>query len=135
MLVVFAAVSFAQQITPKKSAEFYSARSKRQKKAANIMLIGGAACLAIDLLIPRGEVTQQGFIFTTQYKNSNIKADFASVGILSMLGSIPFYLLSGHNKRKAKAATVSLNNQKVLIPQQNVFLLKTQPGVTFKLKW
>ncbi len=134
MLLVLATVSFAQQVAPKNSREYFSLKSKKQKKAANILLIGGAACVAIGLLIPKGEVTDPGFIFTTEYKNDGIKGTFAGVGILSMLSSIPFYLLSAKNKRKANAATVSLNNQQVLFPQKNVFVFKTQPAVTFTLK-
>ncbi len=90
MLLVFAAVSFAQDVAPKQTREYYSVKSKKQKKAANIMLIGGAACVAIGILIPKGEVTDPGFIFTTEYKNDGIKGTFAGVGILSMLAVFPF---------------------------------------------
>ncbi len=134
LLFAIVIVSFAQPAVPKHSPEYYTTKSKNQKKVANIMLIGGAACTAIGILIPKGEVTDPGFIFTTQYKNDGIRGTFGGVGILSMLSSIPFYLLSAKNKRKANAATVSLNNQNVLFPQHNAFVFKTQPAVTFKLK-
>jgi hypothetical protein len=133
MLLVFAAVSVAQEVALKQTKEYYAVKSKKQKKTAKILLIGGAACVAIGFLIQKGEVTNPGFIFTTEYKNDGIKQAFVEGGILSMLGSIPFYLLSSKNKRKANAATVSINNQQVLFPQQNVFGFKTQPAVTFKL--
>lgn len=134
MLLLFASVSFAQEITPTQTREYYSVKSNKQKKVANILLIGGAACIAVGILIPKGEVTDPGFIFTTKHKNDGIRGTFAGVGILSMLGSIPFYLISSKNKRKANAATLSLNNEKILFPQQNVFVFKTQPAVSIKLK-
>ncbi len=134
--IVMATTSFGQQakslqpLTP----EDYLKKSKNQKKAANIMLIGGAACIAIGILIPKGEVTNPGFIFTTEYKNDGIRGNFIGVGILSMLSSIPFYLLSSKNKQKASIATVSINNQKMLFFQQNVRVFRMQPTVTFKLE-
>ncbi len=136
MLSIFmATTSFGQQNNSSQSftPEDYLKKSKNQKKAANIMLIGGAACIAIGILIPKGEVTNPGFIFTTEYKNDGIRGNFIGVGILSMLGSIPFYLMSSKNKRKESATTLSINNQKILFAQQNVLFFKTQPAVTFKV--
>ncbi len=134
--IVMATTSFgqlaksSQTLTP----EDYLKKSKKQRKTGNVLLIGGAACIAIGILIPRGEVTDPGFIFTTEYKNDGIRGNFVGVGILSMLSSIPFYLLSSKNKRNASVATVSINNQKMLFPQQNVLVFRTQPTVTFKVK-
>ncbi len=69
--------------------------------------------------IPRGKLVYDGiYIYafcTDEYKNDGIKGTFAVVGILSMLGSIPFYLAASKNKRRANAATVSINNQKISI--------------------
>ncbi len=106
-------------------------KSKSQKKTANILLAGGAIFTLTAFLIPRGEPTG-GFILG--YNNDGIKAVFGTVGFLSMLGSIPWYIVSSKNKRKANAATISFNNQKVLFPQQNTFVLKTQPALTLKIK-
>ncbi|MEO6583805.1 MAG: hypothetical protein ABIO05_05745 [Ferruginibacter sp.] len=134
--IVMANTSFGQQAKTSQpfAAENYLKKSKNQKKAANILMIGGAACIATAILIPKGEVTNPGFILTTEYKNDGIRGTFLGVGILSMLSSVPFYLLSAKNQRKASAATVSLNNQKVFLPHQNVFVFRTQVAVTFKLK-
>ena len=52
-------------------------------------------------------------------------------GAATALGSIPFFISSAKNARRA--AAISFNNQKILFPQQNTFVLKTQPTVTLKI--
>ena len=118
--------------TPNHSRDYYLKKSKNQKKAANILLAGGAVCILTAFLIPKGEVTNEGW-FYTEYSNDGIKSAFGGIGGLSILGSIPFYILSSKNKRKANAATISFNNHKVLSTQQNTFVLKTQPTLTLKI--
>lgn len=118
--------------TPNHSKDYYLKKSKSQKTAANILLAGGAACILTALLIPQGEETGDGYFFQG-HSNDGIKGTFGAVGFLSMLGSIPFYILSSKNNRKANAATISFNNQKVLFPQQNTLVLKTQPTLTLKI--
>ncbi len=107
-------------------------KSKNQKKAANILLAGGAVCILTAFLIPKGEEINN-FSFLTQYKNDGIRALFGLTGITSMLGSIPFYIVSANSKRKANAATLSFNNQRVLFPQRGTFVSKTQPTLTLKI--
>ncbi len=106
-------------------------KSKNQKKAANILLAGGAVCILTAFLMPKGEETSS-FLFT-QYKNDGIRALLGLTGITSMLGSIPFYIGSSNSKRKANAATLSFNNQRVLFPQRGTFVSKTQPTLTLKI--
>ncbi len=107
-------------------------KSKNQKKAAHILLAGGAVCILTAFLIPKGEETNVGS-FLTQYKNDGIRNLLGLTGITSMLGSIPFYIGSSNSKRKANAATLSFNNQRVLFPQRGTFVSKTQPTLTLKI--
>lgn len=131
LLFVFNLFSQAPAI-PNHSRDYYLKKSKNQKKTANILLAGGAVCILTAFLIPKGEVTNVGY-FTTEHSNDGIRGALGGVGGLSMLGSIPFYILSSKNKRKANPATISFNNQNVLSPQQNTFVLKTQPTLTLKI--
>ena len=54
----------------------------------------------------------------------------AAVGAGVALGSIPFFISSAKNKRRA--AAISFNNQKILFPLQRFLVLKTQRAVTLK---
>lgn len=56
---------------------------------------------------------------------------FAVSGIVITLSSIPYFISSGKNKRKA--ATVSFNNQKIVLPQIGGFIVKTQPAITLEI--
>jgi hypothetical protein len=133
-LLLFVLNTFSQApTTPNHSRDYYLKKSKNQKKAANILLAGGAVCILTAFLIPKGEEETNTGSFFREYKNDGIRSAFGGIGSLSMLGSIPIYILSSKNKRKANAATISFNNQKVLSPQQNTFVLKTQPTLTLKI--
>ena len=83
----------------------YLKKSKRQKTTANIMLLAGGASVAAG---------------TIMFMNNGLAADgsedkmlggvgLATVGVLSMVGSIPFYIISGNNKRKAMEFTGGIN--------------------------
>jgi len=131
-LLLFVLNLFGQAPTnPKHSRDYYLIKSKNLNKAANILLAGGAVCILTAFLIPKGEETSN--FFFTQRKNDGIRASFGLTGITSMLGSIPFYIVSAKNKRKANAATLSFNNQRVLFPQRGTFVSKTQPTLTLKI--
>ncbi len=124
--LLFVVKLFSQ--TPALSKDHYLRKSKNQKKVATILLAGGAASILTGALISRGE---PGFVFD---ENDGIKMTFVGIGTLSMLASIPFYIASSKNKRRANAATLSFNNQKVIFLQQNTFVLKMQPALTLKIK-
>ncbi len=136
LLLAFAAASFGQQSVQKQSStqDDYLKKSKTQKTIATILLVGGAASLLTGRLIPKGEF-EGGFIFTSSYKNDGIKSTLGGIGSLSMLASIPFYIASSKNKRRANAATFSFNNQKVIFPKQNTLVLKTQPTLTLNQRF
>ena len=79
-----------------------------------IFLGGGAALIVTSLVIPQGEPT--GFQidpisggFYEGHKNDGIKGALGLTGVVSMLGSIPFFIASGKNKRKARQASVVIN--------------------------
>lgn len=94
----------------KVDADLLLQKSKNKKKVAWIMAGGGATLLLTGIIIPRGEIIRDSFF--PEYKNDGIKSSFALTGMLSMLGSIPFFISSHHNKKKS--AYLSLNNEPVL---------------------
>ena len=112
----------------------YLRKSKKQKTTGWILLAGGAALLTTGLAIPEGEVT--GFNvypdWSDKHKNDNLKAAFSLTGILSMAGSVPFFIASSKNKLRSWT-TVSFANQRILLPRQSNFVVCAQPGLTLKI--
>jgi hypothetical protein len=137
LLFIFSAKTFSQQVNPSLTKQDYLQKSVKQKKAAWIMLGGGAALFATGLVFPKGE--SKGFTgsfygipnLVEEYENDGIKAGFMLVGSLSMLGSIPVFLASGRNKRKA--ASLSFKNE--IAPRINATCLSRQslPSINLKI--
>ena len=76
-----------------KDKEYYLQRSKNQKTAGMALLIGGGVAIGAGLLI--GNSSESSF------DDAATGAVIGGVGVLAMLGSIPLFIASGKNKRKA----------------------------------
>ena len=140
ILIAFAAVSFAQQSAPKQTLiqTDYLQKSKKQKKTAMIFLGGGAALIVASLVIPQGEPT--GFQidpitggFYEGHKNDGIKGALGLTGVVSMLGSIPFFIASGKNKRKARQASVFINMERAPVLQGMAFSTHSFPAAGVRI--
>lgn len=145
VLILFFAFTlpvFAQQITkvpPSLTKTYYLEKSKKQIKTAWIMIGGGAACFLTGVIIPKGE--SKGFTGSyygfpvEEYKNDGIKAAFGVGGVLSMLGSIPFFIASGKNKKRANRTTVFIDVQEIPslyqtgMQNQSTLILKVKIGI------
>ena len=135
LLLCFALTSFSQgKMQAGISKNDFLRKSKKQKTIGWIFLGGGAALVTTGLLIPEGDVT--GFSvypdWSDTHENDGIKAALSLTGVLSMLGSIPFFIASSKNKRRA-GTTVSFNSQRILLPRQSAFVTCVQPALTLKI--
>lgn len=95
-ILLFAVLSmtiqlFSQEIIKDKT--YYQAKSKRQKSAAFALLIGGGVAIGVGMLI--GNTSESTF------DDAATGVIIGGVGVLAMFGSIPLFLASGKNKRKA----------------------------------
>ena len=117
--------------THRVDADLLLQKSKNKKKVAWIMAGGGATFILAGSIIPRGEIKRYNVIFP-EYKNDGIKASFLLTGALSMLGSIPFFISSHHNKKKA--ASLSFRNERVQQINKSSLAYGTIPGVSLKFK-
>lgn len=136
MLIFISALSFSQQT--KTSAALtkqdYLQKSKKQKTTAWIFLGGGAALALIGVAIPEGDLTDELNPYCLCYyihENDGIKGALVLAGGLSMLGSIPFFIASGKNNRRAM--NVSFKNEPVPQIQNSSFVYRYIPSFTLKI--
>lgn len=126
MLLLFTVRVFGQE-TPSTefSKEYYLEKSKKQKTTGWVMLAGGAVITIVGLI---------GFSSTyddTSYSTTDAYGFMTVGGPLICLGSIPFFISSGSNAKKA--ATLSFSNQPILMPQQGSLVQNSQPSLSLKI--
>ena len=120
MLLILSATSFCQQTQSSKplTREEYLKKSKTQKIVGFVFLGAGA----ITLISVSGGNT-----------DFNTLGTLVVVGGLSTLASIPLFIASGRNKRKAKNASVSFNFEKIQFIQQSQLSFHSVPAISIKL--
>jgi hypothetical protein len=133
LLASVAVNCFGQQNTPGSiSRPDRLQKSKNQKKAAGILLCGGATLFAIGAVIPQGDekITPYGFggFTTIGHENDGIKGTLYLTGTLSMIGSAPLFFASGKNKRKALRASTSLIVEKAPAIQRASIVKRSYPA-------
>ena len=101
---------FEDSILKNSDYDFYMAKSSNKKTAAWIFLGGGSLCTAIGVLTFPKDYGLWGNSSSTE-KQAEFSSTITIIGIAAMLSSIPFFVSSGINKRKAKA---SISNKTTL---------------------
>jgi hypothetical protein len=134
-ICVFLSLSLSAQKTETKTMltkTDYLTKSKKQKNTAFILLGAGVAFIATGAIIPEGAETDDFLptCFCYANKNDGIKGAFIMAGGLSAIVSIPFFIASGKNKRRA--AAVSLNTEKINFPVKNMLVQATIPAISLK---
>ena len=131
-LLLFVIKSFGQTEAGRAvSKDYYLKKSKNQKTVAWCMLGGGVAMATIGLVLVDKQINDD----LSSFNNLGTAGGSAILGIAGIgtaLGSIPFFISSAKNARRA--ATVSFKNQKILLPVQNTFVLKFRPAITLKIE-
>jgi hypothetical protein len=105
----------------------YLKKSKNQKTAAWAMLAGGIAMASVG-----GILVYANFDLYTQNTAADVGGVLFVIGACSALGSIPFFISSSHNAKKA--ASISFKNQELFLPHGNPLYVKSQPAITLKIK-
>jgi hypothetical protein len=109
--------------------DYFLQRSKTQKKTGWIILGSGLGIAALGGIVQAAKENQG---------NGSWNFDFTGLWIAIgggcvSLSSIPFFISSGVNARKA--ATLTLSSQQVFIPQQNIYARTTVPSTTLKINF
>ena len=106
---------FSQQ----KAKGYFLERSKKQKRTAWILLGTGTAAIITGAIIDNSH----------QREVQSFTGGFIEVGgIICTLTSIPFFICSSKNKKRA--TTLTIKNQRILLPQNNSFALADQPSLS-----
>jgi len=136
LLTAMAHFSFSQQTstTTSKVETDYLKKSKKQKKIGWILIGSGAAMFVVSAIIPEGELTDEinyTCLCKNIHENDGIKGGFIVVGALSMLGSIPFFIASGKNKKRA--ASISFINERITQLVKSSFVYRSIPSLNLKI--
>ena len=120
MLLILSTTSFCQEAQPSTSLtrEEYLKKSKTQKIVGFVFLGVGA----ITLISVSGGNT-----------DFNTLGNLVVLGGLSTLASIPLFIASGRNKKKAKNASVSFNFKTIQTIEPTEISFRSYPAISLKL--
>ena len=132
VILAFSATSFCQQNVQKQSLTKtdYLQKSKKQKTVAWILLGGGATLVLTGIIIPKGDLVQEGWYFNS-YENDGVKGTFQLAGIVSMLGSIPFFRASKRNNKRAMS--FAFKNETATQLVKNNLVCRPLPSLNLKI--
>lgn len=119
------------QTTATLTKEDFLKKSKNQKTAAWVMLIGGAVTTTIGVGVAVGGGLDCAFGDPGCGKDQTLADVLAISGSAAMLGSIPLFIAAGRNKKKAMS--VSLSGQPASRIIKNNLAYKTVPSITLKI--
>jgi hypothetical protein len=131
-MVLISISGFSQQKEPVQpyTKQGYLQKSKNQKTVGWVLLGVGTAMLVTGILVGSSAEPGEGIMETSTGEDIGIALLVG--GLVTDLISIPFFISSANNARKA--ATLSFNNQKIPVPRVHSIAAKTQPSVTLKIR-
>ena len=102
-----------------KAKQNFLERSKNQKTTAWILLGTGVAAIITGAIIDN----------SVKEDKQSYTGGFIEVGgIICTLTSIPFFISSSKNKKRAIKLT--FNNRRILLPQNNSFVTRVHPSIS-----
>jgi hypothetical protein len=120
MLLIFSSISYCQQTTaPAATANNdYLKKSKNQATTAWILLGGGVALFVGGVIA---------------YQSGPAGIFMMAIGIVAPIASVPFFIASGKNKRKAKNAGLSFKFEKNQPVPSAEISFRSYPAISLKL--
>jgi len=138
LLVLFVAATGQQTpvTSPVLTKTDYLKKSKNQKNVAWVLLGGGATLVLTGIIIPKGEITNPDCVFCAEekieYKNDGIKSTLGLTGVLSMIGSIPFFIASKNNNKRAMSVSFKNETASQLVKSNLVY--RYLPSLNIKIR-
>jgi hypothetical protein len=141
ILLAIAVQSFCQQTDSLKSIAKtdYLRKSKNQKTAAWILLGGGIAMAVAGTIVYSNDynkAAEQDPFWTTVSYGANVNptgAVIATLGVLAAVGSIPLFIASGKNKKKARAISTGFKMENALSIQRASLVSGSYPALSLRL--
>jgi hypothetical protein len=134
LIVAFNSFSQQTQVTQPISRDEYMKKSKKQKTAGWVLLAGGTAIWITGLIILENTIVYDlGGIFNGNNQSFNSGSVVFASGLIIAAGSIPFFIISAHNKHKAMRATAFLRIENVPVIQHASFISHSYPAVSVKI--
>jgi len=136
MILLVASNVFSQpsNTKPTLSQQDYLEKSKKQKTAGKILAIGGAGLMVAGIAIPQGELLDpycSGWWCSEEHDNDEIKGRFILAGTLTMLSSVPLFIVAGKNQKRA--TSVSFKNENTLQLSNQNLVYTSVPAVRVKV--
>ena len=132
VIILFSMSLSGQQTEPERQLvkQDYLLKSKNQKTVGWVLLGSGAAMFFTGIIVGSSNSSDN----PNEWFGPNFEtgATILLGGIVAGLASIPFFISSASNARKA--AIISFNNQKILLPQYGRTAVITQPSVMLKIR-
>jgi hypothetical protein len=127
-VIVLVTQTFCQKIPEHQpdSQVYFLNKSKSQKSGGWSLLGAGTGLVLVGLLIGNRE--------SSSFDDAATGAILGGLGVVSALGSIPLFIASGKNKRKAANASAYFKLQKIPFKKESGFNLNSYPAVCFKIK-
>ncbi len=123
LLLLFVFSVFSQDSL--KNKDHFLQKSKKQKTAAWILLGGGATLTIVAGVILLGQ-------YYVGSDENTVASVMAYTGLAAMVGSIPLFIASGRNRRKA-GASVSIKMEKVTIIRPSLAFTSRYPVVAIRV--
>ena len=134
MLLILANSAFSQQKNsiPILTKQDYGKKSKHQKTAAYIFLGAGAGLITTAIIIePFYDFSKVGNTLMMPPPDYTNKTIFFITGLAAMVVSIPFFINSSKNKKKA--TTFSFRTEKIPAILQQSKMYHSYPALSLKI--
>jgi hypothetical protein len=127
LLLALPVASFCQQTndTVPSIKTDYLIKSKNQKTAAWVLLGGGTALIGLGFLI--------GDSKNATFDDAGTGIVLGGIGFLSMIGSIPLFIASGKNKRRAVKAATFIKMETAPSFQKQSYLQNSYPAFSVNI--
>ena len=143
LLLLFPAASFCQSTSnnlPAIKTDYFK-KSKNQKTAAWILLGGGFALSTTSVLLASPKVEEDyinifaGVFLAEPAPGNNYTAEtiLLVAGTAAMLGSIPLFIASGKNKKRAMNMAMNIKMEKATIIERHSFVQGSYPAIALKI--
>ena len=137
LLLIFSTATYTQQtygVSPPLTKTDYLKKGKNQKTAAWLLLGGGATVSLIGIAVEANSANNALIdLFTLQptITSSSSGGVLLITGGVAMLGSIPLFIASSRNKRKAMS--ISFKNEKVPQFMNGSIVNRPVPSLSLKI--